>query len=83
MHSVPKGSKFAKYARALFVEYVKSHPEAFERYNTAKVEGAILMSKSDEEDGLLLGYKKTKAKVCTEILAEAIKWWSEEKKNDE
>lgn len=82
LHTVPKGSKFVEDMRA-FGEYVKNHPEAFERYNKVKVEGAILMSKSDEEDGRLLGYKKKKAEVCDEIKAEAIKWWCEQKENNQ
>lgn len=82
LHTVPKGSEFVRDTRA-FCEYVNSHPEAFERYNTVKVEGAILMSKSQEEDGGLLGYKQKKAQVCVEIMHEAIKWWSETNGNNQ
>jgi len=81
LHSVPKGSEFVRDMKA-FVEYVNNHPEAFERYNNAKVEGAILMSKRGKEDGLLLGYKQQKKKVCDEIRQEAIKWWSETNGNN-
>lgn len=82
LHTVPKGSEFVRDTRA-FCEYVNSHPEAFERYNTVKVEGAIRMSKSEEEDGRLIGYKHQKAQVCVEIMHEAIKWWSETNGNNQ
>mmetsp|Transcript_4098 Transcript_4098/g.9201 ORF Transcript_4098/g.9201 Transcript_4098/m.9201 type:complete len:262 (-) Transcript_4098:39-824(-) len=82
LHSVPEGSEFVREMKA-FVEYVKAHPDAFERYNTVKIEGAMVMSKSDKEDGRLLGYKKKKSKVCDEIKQEAIKWWSETNGNDQ
>jgi len=82
LHSVPEGSEFVRDMKA-FVEYVKAHPDAFERYNTVKVEGAVVMSKSDKEDGRLLGYKKKKSEVCDEIKEEAIKWWIETNGNDQ
>ena len=81
VHTVPIGSEFIRETRA-FCEYVNSHPEAFERYNTVKVEGAILMSKSEKEEGRLIGYKHKKAQVCVEIMHEAIQWWSETKGNN-
>eukprot|EP00571_Detonula_confervacea_P009147 CAMPEP_0172319786 /NCGR_PEP_ID=MMETSP1058-20130122/38700_1 /TAXON_ID=83371 /ORGANISM="Detonula confervacea, Strain CCMP 353" /LENGTH=214 /DNA_ID=CAMNT_0013034907 /DNA_START=228 /DNA_END=872 /DNA_ORIENTATION=- len=76
LHSVPKGSEFVQDMRA-FCEYVNNHPEAFERYNNVKVQGAILMSKSEKEDGRLIGYKQKKDQVCKDIKQEAIKWWIE------
>jgi len=76
LHTVPKGSEFVQDMKA-FVEYVNNHTAVFDRYNKVKVEGAMLMSRSDEEDGLLLGYKQEKKKVCDEIKQEAITWWKE------
>lgn len=78
LHTVPEGSEFARDMKA-FVEYVKTHPNAFQRYNDAKVDGAKLMLKSTEEDGKLLGYKKEKAEVCDQIKKEAIEWWTQRK----
>jgi hypothetical protein len=62
-----------------FVEYVNSHPDAFQRYNDVndvKVEGAMLMSKSEEEEGRLIGYKMKRSDVCKEIMEEATEWWT-------
>lgn len=75
LHTVPEGSDFVRDMKA-FVEYVNSHPDAFQRYNNVKVEGAMLMSKSSEEEGRLIGYKKKKSNVCNEIKREAIEWWN-------
>lgn len=75
LHTVPQGSEFVRDMKA-FVEYVNNHPNAFQRYNDVKVEGAVLMSKSSEEEGRLLGYKKKKADVCDAIKREAIEWWT-------
>jgi len=80
LHTVPEGSDFARDMKA-FVEYVKTHPDAFQRYNDAKVDGAKLMLKSSEEDGRLIGYKMKKHGVCNQVKKEAIEWW--EKKNGE
>eukprot|EP00550_Attheya_septentrionalis_P006517 CAMPEP_0198285162 /NCGR_PEP_ID=MMETSP1449-20131203/4474_1 /TAXON_ID=420275 /ORGANISM="Attheya septentrionalis, Strain CCMP2084" /LENGTH=231 /DNA_ID=CAMNT_0043982449 /DNA_START=132 /DNA_END=828 /DNA_ORIENTATION=+ len=71
LHTVPEGSEFVRDMKA-FVEYVNSHPDAFQRYNDVKVEGAVLMSQSSQEDGRLLGYKGKKADVCKEIMREAM-----------
>lgn len=74
LHTVPEKSEFVRDMKA-FVEYVKSHPDAFQRYNNVKVEVARRMAQSSEEEGLLLGYKEKKSKVCNEIKKEAIEWW--------
>jgi len=75
LHTVPEGSEFVRDMKA-FVEYVNTHSDAFQRYNDVKVEGAVLMSRSSNEDGRLLGYKGKKAAVCNEIKREAIDWWA-------
>eukprot|EP00978_Attheya_sp_CCMP212_P027379 scaffold91682_cov72-Attheya_sp.AAC.1 len=75
LHTVPEGAEFVRDMKA-FVEYINSHPDAFQRYNDVKVEGAVLMSRSSQEDGRLLGYKGKKADVCNEIKREAIEWWT-------
>lgn len=80
LHTVPVGSEFCRDMVA-FVEYVKSHPDAFERYNRVKVEGAVLMSKSEQQEGRLIGYKQKKAAVTNAIKAEAIEWYK--KKSNE
>ena len=80
LHTAPEGSDFARDMKA-FVEYVKTHPDAFQRYNDVKVEGAKLMLTSSEEDGRLIGYKMKKRDVCNQIKKEAIEWWT--KKNGE
>mmetsp|Transcript_24591 Transcript_24591/g.52158 ORF Transcript_24591/g.52158 Transcript_24591/m.52158 type:complete len:289 (-) Transcript_24591:1962-2828(-) len=76
IHTVPKGSKFAMHMRA-FVEYVNSHPDAFQRYNDVKVEGArlSLAEGKPEDDGKLISYKRKKEEVCNKVKAEAIEWW--------
>lgn len=74
LHTIPEGSEFVQDMKA-FVDYVNKHPDAFQRYNNVKVEGAVLMSKSSEEDGRLIGYKQKKAAVCKEIIQEAKEWW--------
>eukprot|EP00548_Thalassiothrix_antarctica_P000712 CAMPEP_0194142634 /NCGR_PEP_ID=MMETSP0152-20130528/11861_1 /TAXON_ID=1049557 /ORGANISM="Thalassiothrix antarctica, Strain L6-D1" /LENGTH=207 /DNA_ID=CAMNT_0038841659 /DNA_START=180 /DNA_END=803 /DNA_ORIENTATION=+ len=75
LHTVPEGSEFVRDMNA-FVEYVKTHPNAFQRYNDVKVKGAVCMSKKSMEDGKLLGYKREKAEVCDKIKEEAIDWWT-------
>lgn len=80
LHTVPVGSDFCREMKA-FVDYVNSHPDAFERYNNVKLQGAILMSKSDQEEGRLLGYKQQKEDVCKAIKQEAIEWYKK-KAND-
>jgi len=82
LHTVPEGAGFVRETRA-FCAYVNSHPAAFERYHTVKVEGAVRMSNSAEEDGRLIGYKHQKAQVCAEIMHEAIGWWSETNGNNQ
>ena len=76
LHTVPEGSEFVRDMQA-FVKYVKSHPDAFDRYNKVKVEGARLMQESSEQEGRLIGYKMKKAEVCNDIKKEAIEWWKE------
>jgi hypothetical protein len=63
------------------VEYVNTHPEAFQRYNDVKLESAMLMEESEKEDGRLIGYKLKKQKVCDDIKREAIEWWKRENAN--
>jgi hypothetical protein len=63
------------------VEYVNTHPEAFQRYNDVKLESAMLMEESEKEDGRLIGYKQKKQKVCDDIKREAIEWWKRENAN--
>lgn len=80
LHTVPKGSEFVRDMQA-FVEYVNTHPEAFQRYNDVKLESAMLMEESEKEDGRLIGYKQKKQKVCDDIKREAIEWWKRENAN--
>jgi len=82
LHTIPEGSEFRRDMKA-FVEYVNTHPDAFRRYNDAKMEGAKLMSQSSEEDGRLIGYKMKKAEVCNQIKKEAIEWWTNKDKEEE
>ena len=53
------------------------HADAFQRYNTVKVEGARLMLEREEQEGRLIGYKMKKAEVCNTLKKEAIAWWKE------
>lgn len=79
LHTVPAGSRFVSDMRA-FVAYVRSHPDAFERYNNVKIEGAREMMKSYSEEGRLIGYKMKKNTVCNQIKKEAIEWWKTQPK---
>jgi GrpB-like predicted nucleotidyltransferase (UPF0157 family) len=74
LHTVPKGSPFVQEMQA-FVDYIKSHPDAFDRYNAVKVQGAKDMAQSNQEDGRLVGYKRKKANVCLAIKKEAMEWY--------
>ena len=74
LHTVPEGSEFVRDMKA-FVAYVNTYADAFQRYNTVKVEGARLMLDRKEEEGRLIGYKMKKAEVCNDIKKEAIEWW--------
>lgn len=78
LHTVPEGSEFVRDMQA-FVAYVNSHPDAFHRYNTVKVEGARLMLESPDDEGRLIGYKMKKEQTCLQIKQEAIAWWKQRK----
>lgn len=77
LHTVPAGSEFVRDTQT-FVAYVNSHPDAFQRYNTVKVEGARLMLENPEEEGKLIGYKKKKHETMIQIMQEAIAWGKQE-----
>jgi GrpB-like predicted nucleotidyltransferase (UPF0157 family) len=83
LHTVPKGSPFVQEMRA-FVDYVKSHRNALERYNTVKVQGAREMAASltQPEDNRLIGYKGKKADVCLAIKKEAMEWYQQQMKSE-
>jgi len=74
LHTVPAGHAFVWHMQA-FVDYVKSHPDAYKRYADAKVKAARNVLLSKETYGRLSAYKVEKNVVCKQVKQEAIAWW--------